>query len=578
MDDDKSKLDALLGESSDEEDQGEMKVVDDKPNISALLGESSDEEDQVESGAIEEEKKPKENPKSETNEFDSDDSANDPQNKSVLSPSKIDDNSKKATTTDSQNEETDKANELDQILGEQPIKAEVKQEIKDRTQSKLQLPQSYRVSSNEKSYFVRTPNFVKIQPLPFNADSHKQDIERDLYDGVTSIMRHRDSRTNPGTLESNTRLVKWDDGTYQLVVGKAIFNAKLVPTENIFIFEQQKATVTQKAEGLEEEEEEITRKTSCWECIGNTEGKMILQPSSLNSEIHARMSLKIQEKFKKANNIVIQDYTELTEKPEVTLAALARKEEDMIRKERKARDSAASGVSSYGQNSYSQANRRPSMSADYLNENDEFDMDHSLPIYKARKPAKKKAKRSRGEEEEEEGEYDDDDEEEDGDDHEDEVERIRKEQLSKDKKNNKKKKDKNKKRKLDSTAEKPSKRENYEDDGHDDDDDEVEYDDEDDDEDEGQEGSQDEAEEPNTQEMANEDDDADDEDMMVRKAASKKTKRRAIIDSDDDEDDDEGADETGQSGGGAEEGGEGNDAIDGTVAVGEQSGPEKDHN
>jgi len=35
------------------------------------------------------------------------------------------------------------------------------------------------------------------------------------------------------------------------------------------------------------------------ECNGSIQARMMLQPSSLDSEIHARMSLQIAEKFKK---------------------------------------------------------------------------------------------------------------------------------------------------------------------------------------------------------------------------------------------------------------------------------------
>jgi hypothetical protein len=295
-------------------------MEDDKSKLAALLGESSDEDEPAEPETVVEEEIKIDNPnrvQSEVSNFLGDSDDDDDDNIEETQTSKIDDVDRNSTIMiDSQNEETDKALELDQILGEQPVRlTESKQEIKDRTKSKLQILHSYRIDSNQKSYFVRTPNFVKIQSIPYNTDTHKQEIERDLYDGVTSIIRYRDHPTNPGTLESNTRLVKWADGTYQLVIGKSVFNSNMVPTENAYVFEQQKATVTQTdSSGLDKEE--ISSQRACWECIGSAEGKMILQPSSLQSEIHARMSLKIQEKFKKANNIVVQDYTLLTEKPD----------------------------------------------------------------------------------------------------------------------------------------------------------------------------------------------------------------------------------------------------------------------
>ena len=50
---------------------------------------------------------------------------------------------------------------------------------------------------------------------------------------------------------------------------------------------------------LDEQPTTTVRSTTCMECNGSIQARMMLQPSSLDSEIHARMSLQIAEKFKK---------------------------------------------------------------------------------------------------------------------------------------------------------------------------------------------------------------------------------------------------------------------------------------
>jgi hypothetical protein len=50
---------------------------------------------------------------------------------------------------------------------------------------------------------------------------------------------------------------------------------------------------------MNEEEVVKSKSVTCMECNGPIQARMTIQPSSLDSEIHARMSLMISEKFKK---------------------------------------------------------------------------------------------------------------------------------------------------------------------------------------------------------------------------------------------------------------------------------------
>lgn len=118
---------------------------------------------------------------------------------------------------------------LDKILGK--IKVEPGK-VKTKTTSEIDITSSYKIPSSVESIFLRTPNFIKIQPQKY--DPYDDEIyakEKQMFAGATSVIRHR---VNPITkeLESNARFVKWDDGTYQLIVGDATFNVKIVPTDN----------------------------------------------------------------------------------------------------------------------------------------------------------------------------------------------------------------------------------------------------------------------------------------------------------------------------------------------------------
>lgn len=454
-----------------------------------------------------------------------------------------------------------KDNVLDQILGKS-IKKE-KEEVKVRTSSTIEMRDSFRVQDSQKSYFVRTPNFVKIQTVPYSSDAYNMEHEKYLYDGATAIVRHREKSDASGLngngdgglqMESNTRLVKWDDGSYQMVVGKAVFNAKLVKADNFYVYEQQKLMATS--------DEQTQKEKTVWECIGDTEGRLILQPSSLQSETHTRMSIHFASKYQKETKMVLQDYTELVEKPEKRLHQLAKEEDDLLRKEMKARTSIGDGRrSSYGM--FGSQTRRPSMSQDYLNDNDEaqydfYDEPAEKNVQKAqktketkKKERKEKSKPSRLEEEEDEEEdeeEEDEDEEEADEEEEEEDEDVEEDddgdEDDEDDENNEK--DKKRKKKDDRDKEKPKKKSKKEkkekdkkkrkdrviDDSADEEDEDVGV----------RGGSQDNEEDKPTiaqkatvRDDTNEmDEDEEDELAAVPAAAAVQRKKRAIIDSDED--------------------------------------------
>jgi len=102
-----------------------------------------------------------------------------------------------------------------------------------------------------------------------------------------------------------------------------------------------------------------------------------------------------------------RDYEDITEKPEITLAALARKEEEEMRRERRAKE-----VSEYRSAGASQLYaRRPSMSAEYLagRDDEEYDGDNLAALKRTdyeKKPKPSSALKRKYYEEEEEEEED----------------------------------------------------------------------------------------------------------------------------------------------------------------------------
>lgn len=134
-----------------------------------------------------------------------------------------------------------RSNELDQILG----KVDVKPSFKDsriKTKSRVVLPSTFKVPTNNVSVFVRTPNFIKIQTEVFEKDLYDDKNERELFDGSTAVVRWRNKvdengqvvldSTGKPIMESNARMIQWSDGSVQLVVGDAVFQCKNVDVDN----------------------------------------------------------------------------------------------------------------------------------------------------------------------------------------------------------------------------------------------------------------------------------------------------------------------------------------------------------
>lgn len=64
-----------------------------------------------------------------------------------------------------------------------------------------------------------------------------------------------------------------------------------------YVYEQQSVDVLPTTDAEAEQEER--KRDTLLECVGSIHQRLVLQPTSLDSESHARMSLKISEKHKK---------------------------------------------------------------------------------------------------------------------------------------------------------------------------------------------------------------------------------------------------------------------------------------
>jgi RNA polymerase-associated protein LEO1 len=224
-----SEINQLLGDSSDDDDEGNV-PLDDNQELSA------EEVDELPEGHNSNE--------DELHDLlgDSDDEGDAP----TITRESYDNTSGKILIDEQPLIATIRSvNDLDDILGARDADEVTKsptKDTKDRSVSKMVLPYTYKSKAGDSSIFVRTPNFIKIQSAEYSRLSYNPDQERQFFDGATAVIRWRLKRDADGEVvcdadgipvkESNARMVEWSDGSMQLVVGDAVFQCKGLSLDN----------------------------------------------------------------------------------------------------------------------------------------------------------------------------------------------------------------------------------------------------------------------------------------------------------------------------------------------------------
>lgn len=110
----------------------------------------------------------------------------------------------------------------------------------EETRIEVQIP---KINTNlgDNIHFVRFPNFLSVEPRPFDAEFYEDEAEEDdeldeegrtrLKLKVENTIRWRKIADASGneTTQSNARIVKWSDGTQSLIVGNEKFDMNTMP-------------------------------------------------------------------------------------------------------------------------------------------------------------------------------------------------------------------------------------------------------------------------------------------------------------------------------------------------------------
>ncbi|PIO66750.1 Leo1-like protein, partial [Teladorsagia circumcincta] len=149
---------------------------------------------------------------------------------------------KKRATTDSDGNKSDASRRSDDSIhgirmypeqDEQPEK-QLPPTIVDITVSKVTC------DFGDGIQFMKIPNFFSVAQKPFDPETYEEDEDDDHVDDegrnrlklkAENTIRWRFAQDADGNVvkESNTRIVRWSDGTMSMVIGKEVFDVESVP-------------------------------------------------------------------------------------------------------------------------------------------------------------------------------------------------------------------------------------------------------------------------------------------------------------------------------------------------------------
>ncbi|KAL3790657.1 hypothetical protein HJC23_009757 [Cyclotella cryptica] len=250
-------------------------------------------------------------------------------------------------------------------------------------------------------HIVKLPNLVGINYSAYNANTHNLEDEEEYYRGyVHNMIRWRykynpdddsqiirDGEGNP-VRESNTRLVKWSDGSYTLHVGQEVLEVdnldSSVPLDadgsgavlpgfagiNGYLYVSQKARVRPPSkqemrdhedDDMEEDEEDPPAQPAgtVLECLGPIASRFAPRPSSLASEAHRNLTLAVRQRNVKRARIaeIVTDFD-----PEKEKQARIKGKDDLAKSQTRG-----------GRRSGGGGGRRRGMNASYLEEDEDYE-------------------------------------------------------------------------------------------------------------------------------------------------------------------------------------------------------------
>ncbi|OQS06395.1 hypothetical protein THRCLA_01561 [Thraustotheca clavata] len=185
-----------------------------------------------------------------------------------------------------------------QVLPERPAV----REVPDAHHDELQIPKAPKAKMNTEYFFTRPPNILRFVPEAYTKSSIQKEKEETGDEGLyRNYVRWRyatdangnvqiDSNTGLPKRESNTRIVKWEDGTYTMFVGEEALTLTKQKVANSFIFVNEQST-----------DETVL------ECHGRVAHKLTIRPNATTSSSHQSLTMSMRARHNKGV-VRIQEY------------------------------------------------------------------------------------------------------------------------------------------------------------------------------------------------------------------------------------------------------------------------------
>lgn len=169
--------------------------------------------------------------------------------------------------------------------------------------------------------FMKIPNFFSVAQKPFDPETFEEDDDDDHVDEegrnrlqlkAENTIRWRFVQDADGNLvkESNTRIVRWSDGTMSMVIGKEVFDVESVP-----ILGNMQHLYVRQGTGL------VAQKVF--------DKKLIFRPHSTDSETHRKVTMNMAERTRKSGQVRM--VAEVGLNPEQARREAVRREEEALR-------------------------------------------------------------------------------------------------------------------------------------------------------------------------------------------------------------------------------------------------------
>jgi RNA polymerase-associated protein LEO1 len=249
-------------------------------------------------------------------------------------------------------------------------------------QPTLRVPATSRPSDSTTLHVTKLPNLMGLQPQPFDPATFLPAVEEEEFGAAmaSTLVRWRyakekandDDNTTATTasrpMESNSRMVEWEDGSWTLHVGTDSFEMAFkdhskqgFPGFNGFLYQSHQAHVAA-PDGEDSNDDPAANATTVLACVAPIRSRVTVHPSSLQSTAHQSLTVAVRQKTLKQARIATlatQDDPELVKQERIRAA------DDLQKARSKAGERAATGGRRGG------GGRQPRMSRDYLEEQDQ---------------------------------------------------------------------------------------------------------------------------------------------------------------------------------------------------------------